>query len=315
MRDFGRADEVGAPSPRGAERRTPQLEHRLASVASAKPSCIVHKRMGWLSRALTSFLLALAFLSFAAGTRADPRTTVLAEQLKSDDYRVRTQAALALGASADEAAVKPLCDALVDANASVKTAAAAALGKLAKSSGLKCLEAAITKETVPAVKTTMQKSIDGLKNTSTTAAAPPAPGKDAKFYVAIDITNKSGRPSAEVEAIVRAAMQTRLLGKSGYSVAPKGETVSQGGTIVRGKKLKGFILMATVEAPVYAGGSLSVKLSIAMATYPDKAIQASFSPKLTQSNTPSNDPKSEDALFKLCAESAVDSFVKVTAAM
>ena len=52
-----------------------------------------------------------------------------------------------------------------------------------------------------------------------------------------------------------------------------------------------------------------------MATYPDKSIQASFSPKLTQSNTPSADTKSEDALFKLCAESAIDSFVKVTASM
>jgi hypothetical protein len=66
---------------------------------------------------------------------------------------------------------------------------------------------------------------------------------------------------------------------------------------------------------VYAGGSLSVKISVAMATYPDKSIQASFSPKLTQSNTPSADTKSEDALIKLCAESAIDSFVKVTASM
>jgi len=272
--------------------------------------------MGRSLRALTSFLLALGFLLFAHASVADPRTTVLAEQLKSDDYRVRTQAALALGASGDDAAVKPLCDALADSNVSVKTAAAAGLGKLVKPAGLKCLEAAIAKETVPAVKTTMQKSIDGLKTTATTAAAaPPPPGKDAKFYIAIDITNKTSRPAAEVEAIVRAAMQAKLLGKAGYSVAPKGETVAQGGTIVKGKKLKGFILMATVEAPVYAGGSLAVKLSIAMATYPDKSIQASFSPKLTQSNTPSTDIKSEDALFKLCAESAIESFVKVTASM
>ena len=93
------------------------------------------------------------------------------------------------------------------------------------------------------------------------------------------------------------------------------ETTEKGGQIVKTKKLKGFILMATVEAPVYSGGSLSVKLSIAMATYPDKSIQASFSPKLTQSNTPSTDTKSEDSLFKLCAESAIDSFLKVTSIM
>jgi hypothetical protein len=133
--------------------------------------------------------------------------------------------------------------------------------------------------------------------------------------VAIEVTNKTSRPAAEIEAIVRAAMQAKLLSKSGYAVAPKGETVAQGGQIVKSKKLKGFVLMATVEAPAYANGSLSVKFSVAMATYPDKSIQASFSPKLTQSNTPSTDTKSEDALFKMCAESAVDSFVKVAASL
>jgi hypothetical protein len=281
--------------------------------------------MRWCSRAITSLLLALAVLVVGLGRSgrpavapahaADPRTKVLAEQLKSDDYRVRTQAALALGASGDETAIKPLCDALTDQNASVKTAAAAALGKLTKPGSLKCLEAAIAKETVPAIKTTMQKSIDGLKAASSTSAAPPPPSKDTKFYVAIEITNKTSRPAAEIDAIVRAAMQAKLVSKAGYAVAPKGETVAQGGQIVKTKKLKGFVLMATVEAPAYASGSLSVKFNVAMATYPDKSIQASFSPKLTQSNTPSSDTKSEDALFKMCAESAVESFVKVAASM
>lgn len=316
MREFGTAGEVGLLRPSRTDVWAPRQADALAGARLHGSSCIVQRRMGRSSlRALTSIVLALSFVLFALAAGADPRTKVLAEQLKSDDYRVRTQAALALGASGDDAAVKPLCDVLTDANASVKTAAAAALGKLAKASGLKCLEAAITKETVPAIKTTMQQSIDGLKAKSTTSAAPPLPGKDAKYYVAFDITNKTSRPAAEVEAIVRAAMQAKLLGKTGYSVAPKGETVAQGGQIVRAKKLKGFILMATVEAPVYAGGSLSVKLTVAMATYPDKSIQASFSPKLTQSNTPSTDAKSEDVLFKLCAESAIDSFVKVAASM
>jgi hypothetical protein len=271
--------------------------------------------MGRLLRALTTVVLALVVLSLTSLSRAESKTATLAEQLKNDDYRVRTQAALALGSSGDEAAISPLCGALSDENASVKTAAAAALGKFNKPASLKCLEAAVAKESTPAVKQTIQKSIDTLKASASAPAAPPPPGKDAKFYVAIEITNKTGRPATEVEAIVRAAMQAKLLAKSGYAVAPKGETTAQGGTIVKTKKLKGFILMATVEAPVYSGGSLSVKISVAMATYPDKSIQASFSPKLTQSNTPSGDKKSEDALFKLCSESAIDSFVKVTSSM
>lgn len=317
MQERDGAEEVGLCDPVHADVRTSRRGPAANPVRRVDRLCIFDRPMKRFARASNSVLLALGVFLIALVSLADPRTTVLAGQLKSDDYRVRTQAALALGASGDEAAIKPLCDALGDENASVKTAAAAALGKLTKAASLKCLEGAIAKETVPAVKTTMQKSIDALKATSSSSSAstPPPPGKDAKFYVALDITNKTTRPASEVEAIVRAAMQAKLLTKSGYAVAPKGETTAQGGTIVKAKKLKGFILMATVEAPVYAGGSLSVKISVAMATYPDKSIQASFSPKLTQSNTPSSDTKSEDALFKLCAESAIDSFVKVTASM
>lgn len=310
-------DEVGALVTAHAEARTSGGAGGAPTVRSAPRSCIVTPSMIRSPRALTSLLLALGFLLFVSAVgAADSKTTTLAEQLKSDDYRVRTQAALALGSTGDEAAIKPLCTALSDDNASVKTAAAAALGKLPKPASLKCLEGAIAKETVPAVKTTMQKSIDGIKaQSTTTSAAPPPPGKDAKFYVAIEVTNKTSRPATEVEALVRAAIQAKLLAKTGYAVAPKGETVAQGGQIVKSKKLKGFVLMATVEAPAYAGGSLSVKMTVALASYPDKSIQATFSPKLTQSNTQAGDTKSEDSLFKMCAESAVDSFVKVAATM
>ncbi len=309
------AQQVGVRSSTHTKARTSDGRWRGALSSRTRPSCIITALMSRPKRALAVFFLACGAFLAVGRANADPRTTVLAEQLKSDDYRVRTQAALALGSSGDDAAIKPLCDALGDANASVKTAAAAALGKLNKAASLKCLETAITKETTPAIKTTMQKSIDGLKSSQTASAAPAAPTKDTKFYVALEITNKTTRPASEIEAIVRAAMQAKLGTKAGYAVAPKGETVAQAGQVIKTKKLKGFILMATVEAPVYANGSLAVKFNVAMATYPEKSIQASFSPKLTQSNTPSTDAKSEDSLFKLCAESAIDSFAKVVASM
>jgi len=48
----------------------------------------------------------------------------------SDDFRVRVQAALELGKTADPDALRPLVEALEDPNASVRTAAAAALEEL-----------------------------------------------------------------------------------------------------------------------------------------------------------------------------------------
>ncbi|WP_272425050.1 HEAT repeat domain-containing protein [Polyangium jinanense] len=246
--------------------------------------------------------------------RADPRTGYLVQQLKtSEDFRVRTQAALALGASGDDAAVKPLCDALADGNDSVKVAAAAALGKLGKPSGLPCLQAAIKNEKVASAKTQMQKSIDTLKSGG--VAAPPPPGPDTKYYVAIEISNKTKRPAPEIETIVRSAMQTKILGKSGYAVAPKGETAAQGGKIVNGKKLKGFYLIASVEPPVYENGNLTQIVRVSMWTYPGKALQGEFSPKLTQSDTPKTDVQSENVLMKMCVENAIDSFAKIVASM
>jgi len=258
--------------------------------------------------------LAIALLSNIS--MADERTSKLVEQLKSaEDYRVRTQAALALGTSSDDAAVKPLCDALGDSNVSVKVAAAAALGKLGKPAGVPCLQKAEAKESTPAAKTQIQKSIASLKAGGGGAAAPPPPGADTKYYVAIEISNKSGRPEAEIEPLVRAALQAKILAKRGYAVAPKGETVAQGTKVVNGKKLKGFYLIATVEPPLYQGGNLTQVVRVSMWTYPGKALQGEFAPKLTQSGTPKADVQSENVLMKMCVENAIDTFQKVVASL
>ena len=204
---------------------------------------------------LASFV-ACVTIALTAGAIAAPSVAYLAEQLRtSDDYRVRTQAALALGASGDDAAVKPLCDALGDANASVKVASAAALGKLGKPAGLPCLKAALRRESAASVKSQIEKSIatlgaQGGGAAQAAPATPPPPGADTKFYVAIQVTNKTGRSAAEVDAIVRGAMQDKILAKRGYAVAPKAETAAQGGQVVKSKRLKGFFLVATVEPPV-----------------------------------------------------------------
>ena len=277
-------------------------------------SCIV---LGWMLRSAAALLL-LALTLLVLPVHAQSRTPFLIEQLKtSDDYRVRTQAALALGVSGDPIAVSPLCGALGDSNVSVRQAAAAALGKLGKPTAIPCLQGAAKRERAPAVKAEIEKSIASLQGGSTGGApgAPPPPGADAKFYVAIQVTNKTSRPAAEVDAMVRAAMQQKLLTKKGYAVAPKGETVAQGGRIVKSKRLKGFFLIATVERPVYAGGNLTQTVRVSMWTYPDKALQGEFAPKLTQSGTPSADPASEAVLIKMCVESAIENFAKVAASM
>jgi hypothetical protein len=284
-----------------------------------------------MRRVLPALLLVIALGSAAMQAAfervafAEPSVAYLSEQLRtSDDYRVRTQAALALGKSGDDAAVSPLCGALSDTNVSVRVAAAAALGKLGKPAGLPCLRAAQAKESTASVKAQIEKSIAALPasgssgssgSSSGSPATPPPPGADTKFYVAIQVTNKTSRPAAEVDAIIRTAMQDKLLAKKGYAVAPKSETAAQGGQIVKSKKLRGFFLIATVEAPVYGGSDLTQVVRITMSSYPEKSLQGEFAPKLTQSGTSKGDTQSETLLMKMCAENAVESFQKVAASM
>jgi hypothetical protein len=254
----------------------------------------------------------LLFFAFLRESQADPRTGFLVQQLKtSDDFRVRTQAALALGASGDDAAVKPLCDALADDNDLVKQSAAAALGKLGKGGGLPCLQTALAKEKAAGPKKQMQKAVDALAGT----AAPPPPGPDSKYYVAIEVTNKTKRKLDEVESIVRSVMQSKLLRKTGYAVAPKGESSAAAGKVVKSNKLAGYYLIASVEEPIYDGGNLMQTVRVSMWTYPTKALKGEFAPKLTQSDTPKSDPEGEKVLIKMCVESAIDTFTKVVASM
>jgi hypothetical protein len=272
----------------------------------------MRRRWTWIA------LVSLALLSAVASPARAATVAELIQQLRSsDDYRVRTQAALSLGTSGDDAAVQPLCGALGDANLTVKVAAAAALGKLGKPAGLPCLKAAQAKETAPTAKAQIDKSIAQLEGGSGAGSvpAPPPPGADTKFYVAIQVSNKTSRSAAEVETMVRGAMQEKLLAAKGYAVAPKSETPAQGGQIVKGKKLKGFYLIATVEAPVYAGGDLSQTVRVSMWTYPDKALQGEFAPKFVQNGTPKADPQGEAILVKMCVEAAVEKFQKVAASL
>jgi hypothetical protein len=253
-------------------------------------------------------LLAIALVAVLAS--ADPKTAEYVEQLRrNDDYRVRTQAALALGVSGDEAALQPLCAALgAEGHVAVKVAVAAALGRLGKPAGLPCLKDALAKESVASVKAQIQKSVATLEAIAIANGPPPPPGPDSRFYVAIDVTNKTARKPDEVEALVRGAIQAKLLGSPGFAVAPRGETPAQGGSIVKAKKLKGFFLLAAVEAPVYDGATLTQVVRVSAWTYPGKSLTGEFSQRLTQSDTPTVDVQSETALMKQCAESAVAAF-------
>ncbi|MCU0692093.1 MAG: HEAT repeat domain-containing protein [Polyangiaceae bacterium] len=245
---------------------------------------------------------------------ATPMVAELASRLRTaSDSRVRVQAALALGATKSNDAIAPLCDGLDDTSPTVRSAAAAGLGKLRKNSGLKCLEQRAKAEKNASVMSQIERSINQVKEGAGSASTlARAPTSSTKWYVAVGKTKNNGdRNNSEMDALVQEALRKALLATPAFAVAPPDETASQAQRVVQQNKVSGYFLQPTVEAPKYEDSKLTVLVRVTMFTYPNKALQGEFAPKLTQSGTPSKDIASENELIKMAVERAVARFVTV----
>src|SRR4051794_19439286 len=115
--------------------------------------CRAMRRLG-----LAALTAGLGFVA-ARPAFAEPPVDVgrLVQNLASgSDFRIRTQAALALGASKSASAVEPLCAGLADTNATVRAASAAALGRL-HLGGTECLQKRLANEASDTVKSAIVK--------------------------------------------------------------------------------------------------------------------------------------------------------------
>lgn len=263
------------------------------------------RRMSRAARRIFMSLLASALLWVAVPASAEDAIDKAAAQLKdSDDFRVRTQAALSLGASKSKRAVEPLCGGLEDTNTTVRAAAAAALGKL-KKGGEDCLEKRLEDESNASVKASIKKALASLKG-----ASEPAITDKTKVYLFISkASDKTGRSGDDVPKLVRSSMVKAAGGEDGFVIAPADETPAVATKrLAKWKNLKAFMLSPKVLEPKYSGGSLQIKIDVAIFTYPGKALKGNIPVKLTQDGVSDKDKASEDDLIKMAAERAIQKF-------
>lgn len=254
-------------------------------------------------RAVAALVWLLAALLFVSHAAAQDSVAVLAKRLKAgDDFRVRTQAALALGATKSKAAVEPLCAGLSDSNTTVRAASAAALGRL-KLGGKECLQKRLAKESAAPVKASISKAIKSLADAD-------GPNVDASttVYLAIAKTsNGTGRADADVDKLVRSAMTKAARELKGYVLAPAKETPAQAKTLLaQFPQVKAFYLTPKVQKPEYKGGNLTVRFEISIFTYPGRALKGSVPIKLTQADVSSEDAEAEEELIRMAAGRAVE---------
>lgn len=249
--------------------------------------------------------LVVALLLLTGTALAADRLSELATKLQTDkDFRVRTQAALALGVSQSERAVAPLCSGLDDENHTVRAASAAALGKLRRG-GSECINRHIASEQHPKVKEMLAKVLKRLAE-----PALPSIGPATRYYVAIGpTTNKTPGADGDIDTLVREALNKELAKDKTLALAPSDETADQAEKLLaQHKGIKSVFIWPKLQVSD-EGGALVFKLSFTLFSYPDKAFKGSLAQGASLPGARSSDSGALEQLMEAAAPLIVAKFV------
>jgi hypothetical protein len=279
-----------------------------------------------MARLALRILVALLVVLTTGQSLADGRLDFLAERLKfppaagqPDDFRVRTNAALGLGATNDDGAVAPLCGGLSDPSEVVRQAVAVALKRLARASSLDCLRRRADSEPNSSVKLQIQRAIEAIEAASGSGGGgggsggggPPPAVAGAKLYVSISpVANNTTRATAEVERLVHDAIASKLSQLGEYQLAPTGESNADAKAVVGKRKLKGYFLAVSVDRFDYSDGNLRVRVKIAVSSYPGKDLRGEVPAAATLPGARPGDKGSEDQLMGVVAGRAAELFAQ-----
>lgn len=251
---------------------------------------------------------------------ADSRLQFLSDQLRyppgtgqPDDFRVRTNAALALGATNDDGAIRPLCGGLDDPSIVVRQAVAVALKKLARPASLDCMQRHLSSETNDGVKAALQRAIDAINGGGAGGGGGGSPPvvASAKYYVSISpVTNNSSRSASDVERIVHDAIAAKLAQLGEYQLAPSGESNADAKSAIARRSFKGFYLGVSVDKFDYSDGNLRVQVKIAVFSYPGKDLRGEIPAGASMPGARPGDTASEDQLMGVVAARAAELFAQ-----
>jgi hypothetical protein len=252
----------------------------------------------------------------ASVARSDGRIAFLADRLayppvpgQKDDFRVRTNAALALGATDDDAAVGPLCGGLADPSEVVRQAVAVGLRRLARPSAIGCLRDRVSRETSAVVKGELARSLDALGSGRGKPSAAPSYAASAKYYVAIShVANHTSRPSDDVDHVVRDSIGAQLQQNGLYQLAPDDESPGSAKVAIAKRQLKGYFLAVSVEKFEYTDEGLRVRVKIAVFSYPGRDLRGEVPASGMLQGARPGDKAAEDQLMGVIAGRAAELF-------
>ena len=272
------------------------------------------RMMGTPASARRLGLVAFVLIVLAAmPSRADSRTDFLVGRLQAEDFRVRTNAALALGQTGDPAVVSPLCAALSDSSDVVRQAVAVALQRLAKPAATGCLKDRLSVETSDAVKRRDRQGARGEPAGRHPTPPPPLARRRQREILRGHLRRHQPdrpEPTTRSRGIIVSALRDKLGELGGYQIAPDRETPDQARASINRRKLKGYFLTVRVEKFDYSDGNLRVRVKVAVFTYPGKDLRGEVPSGLTQSGVSAGDKAAEDNLLRMAAGRAVELFAQ-----
>ncbi len=247
----------------------------------------VQKGRGWAVIAWVAMCLLVG--PDGGVVRADARTDFLMRMLSgSAQFRVRAQAALALGGQKPEPSiVRALVAALRDENGGVRAASASALERLGDPSALPGLRAAMS-DRDGSVRTAARNAVATL----TSVRAPgvgatsgvPAPPGTAVYYVGVGVPGSQVGLAASALRSVREHLVSQLAQIQGVSVAPENEDTRTAARVIGAQKLAGYYVDSSITSlEQKPGGAVRAQVSIILGTYPGRDLRAMLSGAATVS--------------------------------
>lgn len=227
-----------------------------------------------IRRVVTLIALVLGLMPRIA--RADKIDSLVSQLSSSGDYKVRLSAALNLAKVSDPRAIPAFIAALGDSDKTVRGVAAAALGKqvtaetaaATRDKVLAALKNAASKDGNDFVRKQAQKAYDAVKAIAPEARPEIATGGGGT-YINIGAMSVTGG-DAKLKTLMRMTAQKTFKAKAATM-----KTEWPGGKDPSAKQLKGvtaFHVDGTLNEITVNGGDVSCKVSMLLATYPEKSM-------------------------------------------
>ncbi|OSM00411.1 hypothetical protein MAIT1_00925 [Magnetofaba australis IT-1] len=196
---------------------------------------------------------------------------------QSPDFRVRTQAALALGSSGNKQAVNILCTGLNDSNTTVRTAVAASLGRL-NQGGQECLNQRAQSETNAGVKRAIQQALAKMGSGQGGSSL-----SSVRYLFFVNgVRNRSSVDAGKVTQHIFAYLKQGLT-KSDTLVVSAG-AVNQYAALLQQSPATRAYYLSPAFSNEFLNGVLKAKLDVSIMKYPQQNIVGSLTKKTSMNS-------------------------------